>query len=240
MLSKYLKEGDIDKQGKISNKNFKLRLKCYSNPKGVEHFLSKVCEARLSKIPSIHTFWVSPIKEMSIQSRKDLINLVSNVKFYSLDVLYLQGNDIDIDKFMPGLECLLRTVKKQIYLKGFMMSKDDFKKIIESSSQCQELIMVYCQVSPFDDTFEIDPNINFKLESLNLYGTCCKLNQEALNIPKMTYLVSTLSNTNLTETLKNVSVMERWYSSYSLGLLFNQYGFSLTVSGKNEEPKELK
>lgn len=42
LLSKYLKSGGIDKQGNISRENFKLRLKCYSNPNGVEHFLSQV------------------------------------------------------------------------------------------------------------------------------------------------------------------------------------------------------
>lgn len=190
-------------------------------------------------MPSIHTFWVSPIKEMSIKSRNDLNYLIGKVKFSSLDVLYLQGNDIDIDRFMPGLEGLLKVVRKQIYLKGFMMSKNDFKKVLESSSQCQELIMVYCQVSPFDHTFEIDLNTDFKIESLNLYGTCCKLNQEALNIPKMTNLLSTLSKTNLTESLQSVEVMERWYPSKSLQALFTEHGFTPTVTGKNEEPKEL-
>ena len=176
---------------------------------------------------------------MMMKSIKDLKSVFNNINISSLNILYLQGNDIDIEKFMPGLDKVLKTVKLQIYIKGFMMGKADFIRIIESSSGCKELILSYCFISGFDQTLTLNPKLDYRIESLNLYGTCNKSNKESLNTSKVSHLLSSMSQTSLKSSLKSLITYEKWYPHKALQPLCDSYGFDLTVTGSTEEPKEI-
>jgi len=179
------------------------------------------------------------MKEMPIQTRLDLIAWMSNIRFPMVNTLYLQANDIEIQRFMPALKNILPNVKLQIYLKGFMMSANNFKLILELSHNVQELVLSYWSITAIDGQFELDLNLDYRIESLNLYGTLYRFNKEALNEKKLDKLLATMAKTNLQSSLIQVGTLEKWYPCRYLQESFDAHGFNVVVSSTREEPSEV-
>ena len=141
---------------------------------------------------------------------------------------------------MPNFQKVWMVVTDQIFIKGFMMSKANLIKIIESSYQWKEIVLTYWFISEFGSEFTLDKALDYKIETLNLYGTWYILNPTALNEPRLKLVLEGMKNTNLVNQLQTVEVYEKWYPSKKVQALFNQYGFNAKVIGKKDEPVEAK
>lgn len=135
MLAQFLLESDIDQKAVI-NKNYNLMFRCYSNVKGCEYFFRKMTKYKEKgnefNLPEIRKLWISPISEMSMMNRYDLKNFFETSKINGLKYLFLQGNELDFDRFKVGFEKLLKVVENEVFLKRFIIDQNNLKLIIES------------------------------------------------------------------------------------------------------------
>ncbi|CAI2374115.1 unnamed protein product [Moneuplotes crassus] len=236
-LCQILRSSGLDNKVTIPDLiNYEIQLKCVSKAEIVEDFLTKVTNSNICTFPRMKKFWVSPVKAMSIKSREGLKHIFDNISFKGLNSLYLQANDLAISSFMPSLKKTLLSVRSQVYLKGFMISKDQFRDIIEGSSHSSQLILCFCVIGSLGSDFILNSEIEYKIDKLSLYGTCIILNPNTLNEPKLKLLIDGMNKTSLTQSLKSVEVYDKWYPARKVQKLFDEKCFEVEVSGKKEEP----
>jgi hypothetical protein len=150
--------------------------------------------------------------------------------------LLMNGNNSNISKIKSGLPDVLKRVNNQVIISSFKIDKSSLKMIIENCAQLQSLVFYFCEMPKVSRRWVLDSKIEYKIISLDLFGSCHKSWSDHLTEKKLNKLVRQMALTNLKDSLKIVHTKEDWFSTKSLQPIFDNHGFKLTVHGDNKKP----
>ena len=148
-----------------------------------------------------------------------------------LKLLYLHGGEnSDMEEYVEAIPALLRNVETQIYLDWFVLTPDIMKIIIERSWKAKELVLNYCKVIGFSNSFKLEKNIEYRIESLDMYGTINPNDSDYLSISQFKSFVRAMSMTPLRTSLKQFHVFNEAISQKDAQKVFDYYKFDVKVN----------
>ena len=100
---------------------------------------------------------------------------------------------------------LLNKVTDQVYIDLFTLDDNSLKLILENCHNVRKLILRACEMH-ITPSFSSKLNINYRIEELNLFGTCDVKDGAYMNEAKLNIFVSALANTNMRTNLSLVKV----------------------------------
>jgi hypothetical protein len=110
----------------------------------------------------------------------------------------------------------------------FLFDDLEFKTVIECSAKCTRLVLFNCQIV-ITENFNIDPNIDYQIEGMDLRLTMMSKNGELrLNKRNMDIFFKALSKTNMKDSLEYIQI---YFSENDLDFLTRirtRYGFTNT------------
>lgn len=145
----------------------------------------------------------------------------------------------DFFDIREGLARVLQTVQNKVFIEFFELEADSLKLIIENSINAQELVIEDCIIGDINDNFSLDSGIDYKLKSLDIYGTCSKSWKNYLDGPKLRTLVNAMSKTNLRTSLKKVHIDQDEFPKDEVATIFASKGFDVIINADNIRPEPL-
>jgi hypothetical protein len=204
----------------VINLDFKLNEDCIKFIKATND--SKFTNYRKLTVRNMNYLQKLDIMEMNKFFERSTPNL--------LKILYLHGGDkADMQSYIEALPAVLRCVEEQIYLDWFILSPDILMQIIERSWKVKELVLNYCKISTLPSTFKLEKNIDYRIESLDLYGTINPHDPDYLSVSQFKVLVRAMSATPLRASLKQFHVFNEAVERKEAQKVFDFYKFDVTV-----------
>ena len=82
------------------------------------------------------------------------------------------------------------------------------KFIIETCHNVPELILNYCQIDSIRSSFELDQTLDYKIKTLDIYGTVNPNNDGYLSKHDFKILAKAISFTNLNKSLETIHIFK--------------------------------
>lgn len=90
------------------------------------------------------------------------------------------------------------------------------------------------------DTFKLSTDIEYSIQSLNLFKSCQESTTRFLNDDKLDILIEAMSRTTLKNSLKHVCLDEQDYEANEKLDIFKRFGFELEVHLDEDLPSPIK
>lgn len=111
--------------------------------------------------------------------------------------------------------------------------------ILEKGKDTAEIVLADWAVSEIDDNFSLDSDLEYRIKSLDLYGTANRFERSKISEKKIITLVRAMAKTSLKNSLKKVHVFEEEFPEDDLQKIFNKHGFKVEVIGDEAQPVEV-
>jgi predicted nucleotidyltransferase len=158
--------------------------------------------------------------------------------FNAIQSLFINGDDKSLSKVASGLKKVLPHVQKKVTITSFKLDNDLLKMLIENSSHVDTLAICFSEVGKLSrKKLKFDTSKKYSIKTLDLFGSCHRSWSDHLTEKKLDKLVSTLSQTNLRDSLQTVHTREDWFTAEHLQPIFDKYEFNVTVVGNNKIPE---
>lgn len=186
--------------------------------------------AKKLKFPEINKLKVKLIGDMDQYNEyKDLETMLQKSFTQPLKYLHLGGgNYASLHKYRDGLKKILPLITDQIYLVSFVIDGKTLRKIIKYARNAKALVLCDCKIH-FSTYFKTYPEVEYKMETLDLFSTCDKNDHEKLDRKKLDKFVTELGKCQLTKTLKHVHVHSCVYSKGDVHDIFHKNGFKAKI-----------
>ena len=79
--------------------------------------------------------------------------------------------ETNFQEILEEIPSVLTRVQKKVYIDFFKMDDRILKFIIETCHNVPELILNYCQIDSIRSSFELDQTLDYKIKTLDIYGT---------------------------------------------------------------------
>ncbi|CAI2375450.1 unnamed protein product [Moneuplotes crassus] len=236
-LIKLLKKYNIENDP-ILDKNFSLYLDFERDYDDVVGFVE---EAQDCAFEHIRRLCLLGLYELGIKEMELLNQLILNSDLSSLKLLYMHGgSEMGTTKIEELLSPLFKITTTQVYMDSFKLTEKDMMIIFKNCIKVKELCLVNCNVSNLGEEFEIPTNLNFKMESLDLYWTCNQGDDDYLDSRKTEVLFETIMRSKLKNTLERVHICENEFDEMNLQEILDNCELDCEVIADEITPKPLK
>jgi len=153
-----------------------------------------VQEAQSWQFPAFKKLEIKNIEGFNTEeSRADLIEFLHNSTPEALKYVMVSGaNHPDVTPFIEGLGALFDVVTDEIYLNSLKIDQDCLAKVFAKSCKAKRLALIWCFLD-ISSVFEIDWEIDYTIEELDLYMTCSEFDSKCLDSSKIRVFARALS-----------------------------------------------
>ena len=207
--------------------NQEFRLHCDVYDEDDYEFLK---DASMNQCPDYKELVIENVSDdqESVKIVNDLLAFSTHKCIQEFSFLCDQYSDGDISHFSAGLMTVLPTIVSNIEISSFNVNQANLVNIIECSRNVDTLNILDCQIE-CNDTLELDPNLDYKIKTLVLDGSCKKQSDEFLNDQKLPILAEAISKTNMKTNLKKVRVLNHHFLQEEVRQIFERFGMNIEV-----------
>lgn len=207
----------------VFDSEFRLHLDCYE-----ESDYEYLTEASMYKCPDY--------RELAIENvfyEPDSENILNKFLTHSTPKQILefsfaanQYSEKDISEFSEGLRSILPAITHSVEIWDFQINQAMLTNIIECSYNVEELRLFDCEIE-LNDTFELNPDLDYKIKVIYLDGSCKKHEDVFLDSRKLPIFAQAISRTSLKKSLKKVRVLNHHYLQEEVQTIFAEVGMEI-------------
>ncbi|CAI2358736.1 unnamed protein product [Moneuplotes crassus] len=126
-----------------------------------------------------------------------------------LELLTIDRNEISscpMEAFMPPLVKALKNVTREIFIRGFELSTQDFVDVVQSSGQCRKLKLFDCVIETRRE-FRLEMSRECRLEVLDL-ERCGKYSDWGTEEEQLDNVLKAICESNLMRSLREIAVAD--------------------------------
>jgi len=158
---------NVEKDPKVSY-NYNLSLDCKR-----KNHMEFVEEWKSTQFPTIKSVAILKVASITSKDAQALDRFLEGSLSTSMKHFYLSSGHSssypDIQSFETGLSSFLGAVEDEVFFEGLSITSSQLQNIIQAAHKVKNLTFFNCKID-IDDTFHVDKNLKFKIETLDL---CC-------------------------------------------------------------------
>lgn len=189
------------------------------------------------KLPPFTTVSIMLEKRFWHMNKVKIMKLLSNIISQGVQNLNILGFKQKITEIQTLFAPLFKYVHSSICFEKFVLSQHDLQTVFEQAAHLEILTLAFCDIGTIYEDFIIDPNIDYQLKAIDLYGTFTDRRYTGLQNGIFDNIFRGFSATPMRRNLKYIYGCEnKTRSNNSITKIITSLNFAAKISAKAYSP----